>query len=64
VNVEILAIKKTWAFLEISQISPQSQKLKIPKLVQIIAQGFRNCRNTQNDFSENLHYRKTYKKEI
>jgi hypothetical protein len=51
-------------FFEISQISPQSQKLKFPKLVQIIAQGYRNCRITQKDFSENLHYRKTYKKEI
>jgi hypothetical protein len=56
--------KKHWLFLEISQISPQSQKLKIPKLVQIIAKGYSNCKNTQKDFSENLHYKKTYKKKI
>jgi hypothetical protein len=56
--------KKTLAFLEISQISPQSQKLKIPKLVQIIAKGYSNCKNTQKDFSGNLHYRKTYKKKF
>ncbi len=39
-------------FLEILQISPQSQKLKIPNY------------SLEIQLSENLHYRKTYKKKI
>jgi hypothetical protein len=51
-------------FLEISQISPQRQKLNFRKLVQIIAKGQNNCGNIQKDFTGTLQHVKNNKIKI
>jgi hypothetical protein len=56
--------KKHWLFLEISQISPQSQKLKIPKLVQILAKIKAIVKTLKKNFQKTYITEKLTKKKI